>query len=165
MINPSWRHAKIPVGSCSTSTKADRLKEQLAAFEASELSEEQIEEITRVGSTKPERYFPHVVIEEQPKPTSSGSNKKGGLPLSSTLLLIAMFLFLAPLALASPSPAARMGLASTLSKRDGEGYMDPAAGGGSMVTVSRSSLLWQFRQIADTDTHCSRSPRTPILPV
>lgn len=118
-----------------------------AAFETSDLSEEQIEEITRVGSTKPERYFPHVVIEEQPKPASSGSNKKGGLPLSSTLLLIAIFLFMAPLALASPSPAARMGMATTLSKRDGEGYVDPATGGGSMVTVSQRALFWQSRRI------------------
>jgi hypothetical protein len=119
----------------STSTKADRLREQLAAFDVAELTSEQMDDITRVGSTKPQRFFEHVVIEEEPKSKRSGSSK-GGLPLNSTLLLIAIFLLLAPLALAAPSPAPRMGSASMFSKRDGEGYADPVTGGGSMITVS-----------------------------
>jgi hypothetical protein len=122
-----------------TSTKSDRLRDQLAGLQAPPLTIDQVDEITRVGAAKHERYFPTVIIEskrEKEIKATISSKKAGGLPLSSTLLIVAMFLLLAPLALASPSFGSAVDLRSMLPRRDGKGYDDPSSGGGSMVTVS-----------------------------
>jgi hypothetical protein len=114
----------------STSTKADRLKEQVAALQAPELTSEQVDEITQVGRTSPQRRAAGMVIlPEKPAEKKSPASKSKGLPLSSTLMLVALFLLLLPLAMASPL---------MLIGRDGLGYADPVDNGGRILTVSHT---------------------------
>lgn len=116
----------------TTSTKADRLKEHLAALQAPELTSEQVDEITQAGRTSPQRFFKGVLLQPEQKPAEkkSPSSKSKGLPLGSTLMLVALFLLLLPLAMASPA---------MLFGRDGLGYADPADNGGKLLTIAQNT--------------------------
>lgn len=103
----------------------------MAGLQAPELSDEHVDEITQAGRTKPQRFYQSVLVQPDDKPADkpASPSKSKGLPLSSTLLLVAMFLLLLPLAMASPS---------MLGRRDGLGYANPLENGGKVLTVSRS---------------------------
>jgi hypothetical protein len=131
----------------------------LAALQAPELTSEQVDEITQAGRTSPQRFFKGVLLQPEQKPAEkkSPSSKSKGLPLGSTLMLVALFLLLLPLAMASPA---------MLFGRDGLGYADPADNGGKLLTVSVSGDVSDPHG-ADHNLHFhpSRSPKTPGLRV
>jgi hypothetical protein len=104
-------------------------------LKAADLSSEHVDEITTVGSTQHARYFPSVISPYKKKPSAKAVSKE--FSLHAGLLLVAMFLLLAPLAMASPSyewlPA--------LGKRADQPYTDPHANGGNMITVSATGQI------------------------
>lgn len=118
-----------------------------------------MDEITQAGRTSPQRFFKGVLLQPEQKPAEkkSPSSKSKGLPLGSTLMLVALFLLLLPLAMASPA---------MLFGRDGLEYADPADNGGKLLTVSVSGDVSDPHG-ADHNRHFhpSRSPKTPGLRV
>ena len=126
----------------------------MAGLQAPELSSEQVEEITQVGRSKPQRFFKGVLVQPEDKPAEKepAASKSKGLPLSSTLLLVALFLLLLPLAMASPS---------ILMARDGLGYANPADNGGRILTVSFEPPLLGIMSILIRLLRLDRSLKTP----